>query len=80
MKWIKVEDELPPITESFKDGMNYHDKVIGWFVYFRKDNARECCLWTCKGVDDRWMVSGGEGYGISREPPTHWMPLITAPE
>ena len=80
MKWIKVEDELPPITESFKDGMTFHATVIGWFPYFYKKNARECALWTCKGIEPRWMVSGGEGYAKAKEPPTHWMPLITAPE
>ena len=78
--WRLTAEELPPVAESFKDGMSYHDTVIGWFTYFHKDNARECALWTCEGIDDRWMVSGGEGYGKAKEPPTHWMPLLPAPE
>ena len=77
--WIKVEDELPPDTESFKDGMHYHATVIGWFPNFYRHNARETSLWTCKGIEDRWMVSAGGSYGKAKEPPTHWTPMLKGP-
>lgn len=79
IRWRVTADELPPVVESFSNGMNFHGAVIGWFPYFYKHNDRDCALWTCKGVDDRWMVAGGDGYGKAKEPPTHWMPLLSAP-
>ena len=79
IKWIEVKDELPPIVEGFKDGVNFHGQVIGWFPYFYKQNDRKTSLWTCEGTEPRWMVQGGDSYGKAKEPPTHWMPLLPPP-
>lgn len=78
--WVRVQDELPPVIESFKNGMNYHGQVIGWFPYFYKSRDRKTTLWTCKNTKPRWMVSGGESYGKAKEPPTHWRLPIEPPE
>lgn len=77
--WIKVEDRLPPVVESFPDGTNFHGQVIGWFPYFYKMNDRKCNLWTSDSTKPRWMVQGGDSYGQAKEPPTHWQPLLSAP-
>ena len=80
IRWHAVADELPPIVESFKDGMNFHGQVIGWFPYLFKMNDRKCALWTCEGTEPRWMVTAGDGYGQAKAPPTHWMPLLSSAE
>jgi hypothetical protein len=80
IEWIAVKDEIPPIVESFKDGTNFHGEVLGWFAYFYKENVRKTVLWTSDSTKPRWMVQAGSGYGASKEPPTHWMPLLPAPK
>ena len=77
--WIAVADELPPISESFKDGTNFHGEVIGWFDQFYKYNDRTTALWTHPNTEPRWMVNAGGGYAKAKEPPTHWRPLLSAP-
>lgn len=78
-EWISVEARPPPVVESFKDGTNYHGTVEGWFAQFYKNNARHTSLWT-SDEGQRWMVSGGEGYGPAKVPPTHWRPYPDPPE
>ena len=84
--WISIKDGgLPPIQERFEDA-NYHGEVEGWFAHFYKHNSRRTCLWTDHDGDgnsdsasQRWMVNGGEGYGPSSMPPTHWRPYPDPP-
>ncbi len=78
--WIKVEDELPPITESFPDGTNFHAEVVGWFPQFMKGKARSTCLWTSDSTVPRWMANCADGYAHVRPGPTHWRDHPGAPE
>lgn len=74
-RWIPIDEELPPITESFTDGMNFHAEVVGWFPQFMKNKARSTCLWTsntAEGTPDRWMANCADGYAHVRPGPTHW--------
>lgn len=73
--WIKVEDEMPPIKEAFKDGVNYHGIVIGWFPNFFKNKAREVILWSGGSNGARWVLEG-----VSCAAPSHWQHCLTAPE
>jgi hypothetical protein len=77
-EWVSVEDRLPPIVETFKDGTNYHGVVDAWFPHYHKMNCRRVTLWSSAETGQRWSVNGAE-YGPSH-PPTHWMPLPEAPK
>lgn len=82
--WIKVEDELPPVTERFLDGMEFHAEVVGWFPQFMKNKARGTCLWTHESNPDatppRWMANCADGYAHVRPGPTHWRHHPDPPE
>ncbi len=80
--WIKVEDELPPATESFTDGTTFHAEVVGWFPQFMKNKARSTCCWTNESTDvpPRWMATCADGYAHVRPGPTHWRHQPGPPE
>lgn len=78
--WISVQEDLPPVQESFDDGGVLHGEVWGWFPYFYKYKARLCNLWTdSNSENERWTVVAGDGTGTANEPPTHWRPKLRAP-
>jgi len=66
--WVSVQDALPSIVESFRDGTNYHGLVEAWYHQFEKHNRRESALWTSDSTKPRWVVNGV----AQKIAPTHW--------
>jgi len=73
--WISVQDALPSIIETFRDGTHYHGLVDAWYDQFEKHNRRESALWTSDSTKPRWVVNGQR----QKIPPTHWRYLPGPP-
>lgn len=78
MEWVRVDDRLPPILETFNDGTSYHGEVEGWFPKFYKNKRRPTALWTHPDTGPRWMGNQGNAF-VPIDAPTHWL-IIEPPE
>ena len=64
MKWISVEDRLPPIRESVLYLLHDYDMDIGVYSRTKKE----------------WCVDSTDDYYWNKEDVTHWMPLPEPPD